>query len=188
MKTTLPLPVATLTVALAFGATAQPRESTPVPQDRIVTAEASRTAPGNNKNAEDVEFLLDALRTSLAEVRMGELATQRGSDARVRDYGAKIRSDHTAEAAEIKRMLEPLSVTIPEEPSAEAELHHAALSRLSGEQFDAAFIDAMIASHEAALEEYGAQTHANPDRALAELASSGVTMLREHLAAAQALR
>jgi putative membrane protein len=159
-----------------------------VPQDRIVTAEASRTNPGNNKNAEDVEFLLDALRTSLAEVRLGELATQRSSDMRVREYGAKIRDDHGAQAAELKRLLEPLAVTIPEEPSAEAQLHHAALERLSGKEFDAGYLDAMVASHRQALEEYGAQTHANPDRALADFASKSVAMLREHLATAESLR
>jgi putative membrane protein len=186
MKTTLP--AATLGVALTLGAAAQTRESTPVPQDRIVTAEATRTNPGNNKNAEDVEFLLDALRTSLAEVRLGELATQRSADMRVRELGAAIRDDHSAQAAELRRLLEPLAVTIPEEPSAEAQLHHAALARLSGKEFDAAYLDAMIASHRQALEEYGAQTHANPDRALGEFASKSVTMLREHLATAEALR
>lgn len=184
MKTTLP--IATLTAALAFGAAAQ-RESTPVPQDRIVTAEASPASPGNDKSAEDVEFLLDALRTSLAEVRMGELATQRGSDMRVREYGAKLRSDHTTQAAELERLLQPLAVTIPTEPSTEAQSHHAALARLSGEQFDAAFLDAMITSHREALEEYGAQTHANPDRALGDFASKSVAMLRGHLATAESL-
>ena len=119
---------------------------------------------------------------------MGELATQRSSDTRVREYGARIQREHTAQAAELERLLEPLGVTIPAEPSAAAQLEHTALARLSGEQFDAAFIDAMIASHKEALEEYGAQTHANPDRALAEFASKGVTMLREHLATAESLR
>ncbi len=185
MKTTLP--IATMTVVLTAGVAAQSRESTPVPQDRIVTAEASRPNAGS-KNAEDVEFLLDALRTSLAEVRMGDLAAQRGSAAGVREYGAKLRSDHTAQAAEIKRLLQPLAVTIPEEPSAEAQIHHASLARLSGAEFDAAFLDAMIASHQEAIEEYGAETHANPDRSLGEFASKGVALLREHLAAAEALR
>jgi putative membrane protein len=188
MRTTLP--IATLGIALALGAAAQTRESTPVPQDRIVTAEAARANPGNNKNAEDVEFLLDALRTSLAEaeVRLGDLATQRSADMRVREYGAAMRDDHGAQAAELRRLLEPLAVTIPEEPSAEAQLNHAALARLSGKEFDTAYLDAMIASHREALEEYGAQTHANPDRALGEFASKSVTMLREHLATAEGLR
>jgi putative membrane protein len=185
MKTTLP--IATLTVALAFSAVAQ-RESTPVQQDRIVTAEASPTSPGNNKNAEDVEFLADALRTSLAEVQMGELATQRGSATRVREFGARLRSEHSTQAAEIERLLKPLAVAIPTEPSTEAQAHHAALARLSGEQFDAAFIDALIASHKEAIEEYGAETHANPDRALGEFASKSLTMLREQLATAESLR
>lgn len=186
MKTTT-LPIAAATLALAFGAAAQPRESTPVPQDRIVTAEAARANPGANKNADDVEFLLDALRSSLAEVEMGELAAQRSSDTKVRDYGAKIRSDHAAQADKIKRLLQPLAVTIPDEPANEAQLHHAGLARLSGKEFDSAFIGEMIASHKKAIEEYGAQTHANPDRALGEFASESLTMLREHLALAEAL-
>jgi putative membrane protein len=64
----------------------------------------------------------------------------------------------------------------------------AALMRLSGEEFDAAFVQAAIWAHTEAIEKYGAQTHANPDRALHEFASRSLPMLREHLAAAEALR
>ena len=147
-----------------------------------------REAPPNNKNAEDVEFLVEALRTALAEVRFGELAEQRSDDARVRDYGAKLENDHNAQAAEIERMLKPLNVTVPVEPSTEAQAHHASLARLAGEQFDKAFIEMMIASHTEAIEKYGAQTHANPDRMLSDFASKSLAMLREHLATAESLR
>ena len=47
------------------------------------------------------------------------------------DYGTKLKSDHTAHAGEIERLLEPLDVTIPTEPSAEALSQLAALTRLS---------------------------------------------------------
>ena len=172
MRATITSLIAISTAAFAYGASAQTREAAPVPQDRsIVTAEASREVPPNNKNAEDIEFLVEALRTALAEVRFGELAKQRSSDARVRDYGAKLEKDHLAQVAEIERMLKPLNVTVPVEPSAEAQAHHAALARLAGEQFDKAFIEMMIASHTEAIEKYGAQTHANPDRMLSDFAS-----------------
>jgi predicted outer membrane protein len=85
-------------------------------------------------------------------------------------------------------MLQPLNVTIPEEPSAEALSHHASLARLSPEEFDAAFVQMMIWTHEEAIEKYGAKTHANPDRALSDFASQSLTMLREHLQTAQSLR
>jgi putative membrane protein len=178
--------IAISTAAFAFGASAQ---TVPVPQNRaIITAEGPRETPPNNKNAEDVEFLVEALRTALAEVRFGELAEQRGNDARVRDYGARLENDHLAQVTELERMLKPLNVTVPVEPSTEAQAHHAALARLTGEQFDKAFIDMMITAHTEAIEQYGAQTHANPDRMLSDFASKSLTMLREHLSVAESLR
>jgi putative membrane protein len=187
MRITRPLSIAALAAGLAAGAMAQTRSTPSEPQNRsIVTAEATQAR--GNKSAAQIEFLVEALRTSLAEARMGELATQQSYDSRVRDYGTKLKSDHTAHASEIERLLEPLGVAIPTEPSAEALAQQAALARLSGEEFDAAFVQAMIWTHTEAVEKYGAQTHANPDRSLHDFAASSLPMLREHLAAAEALR
>ena len=189
MRDSTPLSIALLAAAAAAGAMAQPRSTAPEPQDQpIVTAEATQQAARGNKNAAHIEFLVEALRTSLAEARMGELATQQSYDSRVRDYGTKLKSDHTPHASEIERLLEPLGVTIPTEPSAEALAQQAALARLSGEEFDAAFVQAMIWTHTESIERYGAQTHANPDRSLHDFAMKSLPMLREHLAAAEALR
>ena len=85
-------------------------------------------------------------------------------------------------------MLEPLNVTIPTEPAVEALSQIAALTRLSGEEFDAAFIQMTIWTHTDAIERYGAQTHANPNRPLHDFATRSLPMLREHLARAEALR
>lgn len=180
------LSIAVLTVSLAAGAAAQ----IPGPSDQsIVTAEASpRVAPANNASSRSTEFLLDALRASLAEARMGKLAAQQSYDQAVREYGMKLESDHTAHAGEIQRLLEPLNVTIPTEPSAEALSQIAALTRLSGEEFDAAFVQMTMWTHTDAIERYGAQTHANPDRSLHDFATRSLPMLREHLAQAEALR
>ncbi len=192
MRITIPLSITALAAALAAGAAAQTRSTPTEPQNQsIVTAEAPQQAAreaARNKSAAQIEFLMEALRTSLAEVRMGELATQQSYDPRVRGYGTKLKSDHTAHATELERLLEPLGVTIPTEPSAEALAQQAALARLSGEEFDAAFVQAMIWTHTEAIEKYGAQTHANPDRSLHDFATQSLPMLREHLAAAEALR
>jgi putative membrane protein len=180
--------VATLAAGLAATATAQTRSVPEAENNRIVTAEAPAGAARTNTNAAQIEFLVEALRSSLGEIRMGELATEQSYDQRVRDYGAKLKVDHTAHARELERLLEPLGVTIPTEPSAEALSHVAALGRLSGQEFDAAFVQMMIWTHTDAIERYGAQTHANPDRSLHDFASQSLPLLREHLAAAEALR
>jgi len=189
MGSTHTLSAAIIAAALAAGATAQTREPRPPAQNQsIVTAEAPGATAGAARDADDVEFLVEALRTSLAEIEMGALASQRGHDPRVRDYGAKLETDHAAQATEIERLLRPIGVTIPVEPSAEAQAHLDALTRLSGGAFDAAFDDMMITSHTEAIEEYGAQTHANPDRALHDFAANALPMLREHLQIAESLR
>ena len=77
--------IAALAAASALGAMAQTRSSDSLaPQNQgIVTAEAQRPDAAASR---DIDFLTDALRTALAEARMGELAAERGGDARVREF------------------------------------------------------------------------------------------------------
>lgn len=177
--------IAALTAALALGAAAQPRAAAPGQQDPgTLPAQATR----GKGTTRQIEFLSDALRTSLANERMGELAAQQSSDQRVRDYGAKLKRDFATQATDIERLLAPLGVAIPTEPSAEALAHLAALTRLSGKEFDMALVQQLIWTHTDAIESYGAQTQANPDRSVHDFAAASLPMLREHLSRAEALR
>jgi putative membrane protein len=190
MKSATRLLVAAMASGIALSAVAQTPSGAPIPRDRdLVTAKTPDEATARGaKSAAQIAFLVEALRTSLAEARMGELATQQSYDSEVRDYATELKKDHTAHAIEIERLLEPLDVTIPTEPSAAALSQLAALTRLSGEEFDAAFVQMMIWTHTEAIEKYGAQTHANPDRSLHDFATRSLPMLREHLARAESLR
>lgn len=172
----------------ALGAAAQTRGAAPSQDEGIVTAEAAPRAPTESASSRSIEFLLEALRGSLAEIRMGKLAAQQSYDQNVRAYGMKLETDHTAHAAEIERLLTPLGVAIPTEPAGEAVAQLAALTRLSGKELDMAFVQMAVWTHTDAIEQYGAQTHANPDRAVHDFAARSLPMLREHLAQAEALR
>jgi putative membrane protein len=189
MRVTATLSIGAMAAVVALGAAAQTRSTAPEAENHsIVTAEAPQETARGNKSAAQIEFLVDALRTSLAEARLGEVAAQQSDDPRVRDYGTKLEGAYTAHASEIERLLEPLGVTIPTEPAAEALAQHAALARLSGEEFDAAFVQMMVWTHTESIEKYGAQTHANPDRSLHDFAAKSLPMLSEHLAVAESLR
>jgi putative membrane protein len=177
--------IAALAASLSVGALAQSRSATPPAQNQsIVTAEAARAAP--SANTEDVEFLNEALRAAQAEIELGKLAAERAHDARVRELGARV--EHTAELAELEGLLEGRHVVVAAEPSADAQLQVAALKRLTGAEFDAAFLELMVEMHRKALEQYGAQTHANPDEVLSDFASKHLPVLREHLRIAESLR
>ena len=173
----------------ALGAAAQARGPAPAsPDQSAVTPEAPPRTPTDRTNARSIEFLMDAMRASLANVRMGELAMQQSNDQRVRDYGAKLKSDFSNHTADIQQLLKSLDVPSPTQLSVEAISHLAALTRLSGTEFDMAFVQQMIWTHTDAIERYGAQTHANPDRSVHDFAAASLPMLREQLARAEALR
>ena len=176
-------------VALVFTASAQTRSPGGLQQSQSTVAAESPNAAGapQNTDSEDVEFLTEALRTAIAEAQMGQLAQQRGS-APVKEFGKKLEADHTRAVQEIKGILGTLNVTTPAEPTVEADAHSAALAKLSGPEFDAAFLPLMVESHEKAIEKYGEQTHANPNKQLSDFAAKTLLTLREHLATAKALR
>lgn len=167
--------------AVALTAAAQVRESQPSSTSTPVSPQTQAV------HGEDAKFLLDALRSSKAEVQMGELAQQRSHNGAVQQFGEKLQADHAKAADEIETLLEPLNMNVPTEPSAEQQNHHAALAKLSGEEFDRAFVRLMVASHREAIAKYEAQTHANPNKQLAELATKQLPALRQHLATAESL-
>ena len=168
-------------IAIAFSATAQNRQSPP-------STAASVSPQTQVAHGEEAEFLLDALRSSKAEMQMGELAQQRSKNAAVQQFGEKLRADHAKAADEIETLLEPLNMSVPAEPSTEQESHHAALAKLSGEEFDRAFVPLMVAAHREAIAKYEAQTHANPNKQVSDLATQQLPALRAHLATAESLQ
>ena len=139
-------------------------------------------------DATATKFLTDAIRGNLAEIKMGELAQQRGKSAAVREYGKMLVEDHTKGLQKTTALAKKLGVTPPTETSAGAMKMHEALSKLSGEQFDAEFASEMVEDHRKDIGEYTEQTRDGGNPAIAELATDTLPTLREHLAKAQALQ
>jgi putative membrane protein len=140
------------------------------------------------EDVDDSNFLMEALQTDLAEIKMGELAAQRGTSMGVKEYGEKLQADHSKALQDTSALAKELGVTIPTEPTEEAQEHHAAISKLSGAEFDAAFVSQMIMGHEKAIAKFTEQTHANPNKEIAALATKRLPTLREHLAIAESLQ
>jgi len=157
----------------------------------LILAAALAAAAAFTTSAEDVDdsgFLLDAIHSNLAEIRMSELAVQRADDTAVRDYASKLAADHMHALDEISALARKLGVAIPAEPEPAALERHGSLEKLSGPAFDAAFVDHMVAAHRAAVAKYGEHARSNPNEEVAELAAKTLPTLQQHLAAAEQLQ
>jgi putative membrane protein len=157
----------------------------------VAVVAAAFGAPARADDAEDSKFLQDAIQTDIAEVKLGELALQRSNDDGVRDFAHRLQTDHSGSMQQAAALAKDLGTRIPSAPSDEAQQHYASLAKLSGREFDAAFVNHMVAGHREALAKFGEQTQANPNAApnaaIAELAAKTLPTLKEHLAMAETL-
>jgi putative membrane protein len=139
------------------------------------------------EDVDDSDFLLDAMQTDLAEIRMSELAVHQGASEEVRSFATQLRGDHSRSLQETTVLAQSLGVTIPSEPDAAALEHHAALAKLGGAEFDAAFVSHMAMAHRAAIDKFSKHADANPNKAIADLAAKTLPTLERHLTTAETL-
>lgn len=131
-------------------------------------------------------FLTDATRGNIAEVKMGELAQQRGQSEAIREYGEMLVEQHSKALKETAELAKDLNVIPPALPSAEQTQKHDALARLSGAEFDQAFATEMVKAHQETIAQYERQARSG-DSKVAKLAEETLPTLQEHLAMAQRL-
>ena len=144
--------------------------------------------PGAAQQNEDAKFLMEAIRSDIAEMRLGELATQRGQSDGVRQFGHMLSADHGQSKSDASDLAKSLKVAVPTEASAADQKQYEELVRLSGDAFDRAFIDAMVKGHREAISKFKKEAEDGDDPEVAALAKETLPKLEDHLAKAQALQ
>jgi putative membrane protein len=100
----------------------------------------------------------------IAEVRLGQLAAERGSSPEVKRFGQRMVADHTKANEELKAIASQARVTLPSQPDEDHQELHSRLSRLSGQEFDREYMKAMVDGHEEVLRELETHASANANR------------------------
>jgi putative membrane protein len=133
----------------------------------------------------DREFIKKAAIGGIAEVELGNLATQRASRPTVREFGAKMVKDHGAANAELATLAQTKGVQTPTALDAEHQALRDRLMALQGPDFDRAYMQEMVRDHTQDVAEFekASQTASDPD--VKAWAAGKLPILREHLALAR---
>lgn len=101
--------------------------------------------PPEHQNTQDKLFLRQATAGGMAEVELGKLARQKGSDAGVKAFGQKMESDHGKGNQLLQGIARP-----PSAPQLDAEQRrmHERLNGLGGREFDQAYLASQVAMHQ----------------------------------------
>jgi putative membrane protein len=133
----------------------------------------------------DTHFVTTAAEGGLAEVKLGELAKQKGSNQSVTSFGDQMVKDHTEANNELKSIASSKGIKVPESLNAKDQALYDRLSKLSGGQFDRAYISAMVKDHEEDISEFRRISRTAKDQEIKSFASKTLPTLEHHLEMAQ---
>lgn len=152
-------------------------------KDSNGTAMSSKHSAGTAVS--DKTFVKKAAEGGLAEVELGQLATQKAASEDVKKFGQRMVDDHSKANDQLKQVAEQQHIELPTEPSAKDKALKARLEKLSGEQFDKAYMHDMVKDHRTDVAEFAHEAKMGKDPAVKSFAESTLPTLREHLKLAE---
>ena len=138
-------------------------------------------------SSSDRKFVHAALQGGIAELKLGELAAQRGKSDDVKQFGQKLVNDHTRFIDRMRQIAQEEGIGVPEGIRGRDKALEMRLGELSGNAFDRAFIEAMVLDHRKDLSEFQKEANFGNDTSIRNAASEGAQIIGEHLQLAEQL-
>jgi putative membrane protein len=129
----------------------------------------------------DTTFVRKAAEGGLAEVKLGQLAKDKASNKSVKEFGERMVKDHSKANDELKEMASKKGITLRDSLNATDKALYDRLSKLSGGDFDKAYMQAMIKDHEEDVAEFRRESQSVKDPDIREFTSKTLPTLEEHL-------
>lgn len=131
--------------------------------------------------APDRTFMEKAARGGMAEVQMGQLAADKASSQKVKEFGERMVKDHSEANDKLKGIASSKGVALPDSLDAKDKALYNRLSALSGAAFDKAYMRAMIQDHNMDVADFRNESKMAKDQDLSAFAASTLPTLEEHL-------
>jgi putative membrane protein len=109
-------------------------------------------ADRNTVSDADRNFVKDVSVANMAEIELGQLASQRGVSADVKQFGQMMVQDHTKAGTEFQQAVSQYNIPLPQALDETHQDLKMKLSKLQGLDFDKEYISAMVDGHEAVLD------------------------------------
>jgi putative membrane protein len=152
------------------------RPPTPVPSPR-----AGIPTDSPDHSVMDEMFVRKAASGGQAEIELAVVAQQKTSNDAVKQLAQRIETDHKKANDELMAMASKKDLKIDAKPSADKLKLKAQLDKLSGMEFDRAYLNAMVKDHQKDIKEFERQASAGSDPELKAFASKTLPDLKEHL-------
>ena len=144
-------------------------------------------ATGATLNDKDKDFVTSAGKGGKAEVDVAQDALAHAQNADVKSFAQKLVDDHTKANDELSQYATAHGVTIPSEMEGKAKEAKERLMKLTGKNFDQAFVKQMVDDHTSTIKAFEDESKNGTDADLKSWVDKTLPTLRDHLKMAQDL-
>ena len=150
----------------------------------------TQTDNGSSKmlKSPDAKFAMKAAQGGMAEVQLGQLAAQKGSNADVKAFGQQMVDDHRKANDELKSVAAQENMTLPATLDAKDQALMAKLQGMSGPDFDRTYVKAMLKDHQEDVKEFQKEADKGKDPQIKNFASQTLPVLQQHLSKIQSIQ
>jgi putative membrane protein len=179
-------------VGQAAGQTGAPNPGSPEahnPPGTLQDNNAMGNESGGQLRSIDRSFVLDAARGGLEEVELGKLAASKATHPDVKSFGQKMVDDHSKANDQLKSVASQKGISLPTDLDRKAKSEYNQLDKLSGDEFDRAYVKLMVKDHDKDVSEFRrVSKRATSDPVIRQFASSALPTLEDHLTMAKDLQ
>jgi len=153
----------------------------------MCSPQTASATPKDTLNAADVAFVKRAAASGMAKVKVADLGVKKASRADVKAFAEVLVADYTM----VNKELKTLAATKGVELSAVIEPAHATtiqkLEKLSGADFDKAFLAELVSSHKKGVSAYEEASKDSKDKDVKAFADKTLPTMKAHQAKAKKL-
>jgi putative membrane protein len=150
------------------------------------TATGAAGAAGAKLSAADQKAVKDMAMADMAEVETGKLAVSKAQSAEVKAFGQQMIDDHGQALTKVQALAQARGVTLPTELDAKHKAMSAKLEKLSGAEFDKAYMaGAGVKDHKDTHSKLVSNSKKIKDADVKALADQHMPVVEQHLKSAQ---
>jgi putative membrane protein len=131
--------------------------------------------------SDDAKFATTAAGGGMAEIQLSKLAGQKSTNAKIKDFAAMMVTDHSKAGDSLAMIAKNKNITLPTALDADHQKKYDDLSKMSGADFDKAYVKIMVDDHEGALKLMQDEAANGKDADLKAFAGKTATTVQMHL-------
>jgi len=128
----------------------------------------------------DQAFVDKAAQGGLAEVKLSQLAMDKGQAAEVKQFARRMVEDHTKANVELKQIADKQNLVVPTRLDEKHQKAYDELSKLDGPRFDKEYMRTMVQDHDEATKLFKDQSQHGQNPELKSFAMKTLPTLEKH--------